>query len=156
MARISLVFAFTLLGFAIPAAADEASHRQAADDFLQASGAAASMDAAATQMIDLQAKQNPAIAGLRDVMKKFMNKYVSYSAVKEDLISLYVEEFTESELKELAAFYRTPVGKKAAEKVPVMMAKGAELGMKKVQANQAELIKMIQAEMAKKAGAPQQ
>jgi len=41
-----------------------------------------------------------------------------WESVKEDMISVYTQEFTEQELKKLTAFYQTPVGKKASEKCP--------------------------------------
>ena len=87
------------------------------------------MQAAMDQMMAVQLKANPQLAPFKDVMKKFLDKHLSYASIKEELISLYVSEFTETELKELVAFYRTPVGKKAVDKLPVLMQKGAELGV---------------------------
>jgi hypothetical protein len=149
MTRVLLLVAAAMLFLVQSAAADEASHRQAAEDFMIASNVNVAMDAATTQMLDLQIKQNPAIAKLKDVMRAFLTKYISYAAIKEDLMTIYCEEFTEEELKAMAAFYRTPVGKKCAQRVPVLMAKGSQLGMKRVQDNQAELQQMIQKELAK-------
>ena len=81
-------------------------------------------------------------------MKRFFAKYISYASLKDDLIKMYSEEFTEQEnWKELATFYQTPLGKKVIEKTPKLSAKGAQLGMERVQANQAELQKMIQDEL---------
>ena len=59
------------------------------------------------------------------------------------MAQIYVDAFTIQELKELTAFYATPVGKKAALLMPQLVAKGGELGMKRVQDNMAELQLMI-------------
>jgi uncharacterized protein len=130
--------------------ADDASHRAAAEDLLKSANTDKTMQAAIDTMLDAQLKANKALVPVKDVMKKFLTKHLSYEALKDDLIDLQVKEFTEAELKEIAAFYRTPTGKKFIEKQPVMMQKGAELGMRRVQENTAELQQMIQAELGKK------
>ncbi len=38
--------------------------------------------------------------------------------IGEEMAKIYASEFTEAELKELAAFYRSPVGKKSIEQEP--------------------------------------
>ena len=50
------------------------------------------------------------------------------------------------ELKELTAFYETPTGKKTIEKMPQLMAQGAQIGAARVQENMAELQAMIKEE----------
>ncbi|MBU2950341.1 DUF2059 domain-containing protein, partial [Tamlana agarivorans] len=41
---------------------------------------------------------------------------------------LYMEEFTQAEIKELLAFYNSPIGKKFTSKQLKMTQKGIELG----------------------------
>jgi hypothetical protein len=130
--------------------ADEASHRAAAEEMLKAANTDKTMNAAIDTMLDAQLKANKGLVPVKDVMKKFLSKHLSYEAMKDDLIDLHVKEFSEEELKAVAAFYRTPAGRKFVEKQPVMMQKGAELGMRRVQENTAELQTMIQAELGKK------
>jgi len=130
--------------------ADEASHRAAAEEMLKEANTDKTMRAAIDTMLDAQLKANRALVPVKDVMKKFLIKHLSYEAVKDELIDLQVKEFTEEELKEIAAFYRSPTGKKFIEKQPLMMQKGAEIGMRRVQENSAELTQMIQAEQTKK------
>ena len=130
--------------------ADEASHRAAAEEMLKDANTDKTMRAAIDTMLDAQLKANRGLVPVKDVMKKFLIKHLSFEALKDELIELHVKEFTEEELKEIAAFYRSPAGKKFIEKQPVMMQKGAELGMRRVQENTAELTQMIQAEQNKK------
>ena len=94
-------------------------------------------------MMDLQIRQNPKIAPFRKVMMDFFSKYMSWDSLKDDMAKIYMAEFTTQELKELTAFYKTPVGVKAALKMPQLMNKGGELGMKRVQEHMTELQKMI-------------
>jgi hypothetical protein len=148
--------ALVLAGAPSRAWADEESHRAAAEDLLKATNTEKTMQAAIDQMLAVQLKANPRMEPFKDVMKKFLSKHVSYAAVKEDLISMYTAEFTEDELKEIATFYRTPTGKKAIAKLPVLMQKGAELGLKRVQENSAELKQMIEDEIKKQRENPPQ
>jgi uncharacterized protein len=146
LAALALVFVGSL-----PAArADEKSHRAAAEEMLQAANTEQTMQAAIDQVLDVQIKANPELAPVKGVMKKFFAKHLSYAALKDDLIKIHMEQFTETELKEIAAFYRTPAGKKAVEKLPILMQKGSELGMRRVQENAAELKQMIEDAQKKK------
>lgn len=129
---------------------DDKSHRAAAEDLLKASNTEKAMQDATEQMMALQLRARPNLEPIRDVVRRFLDKHVSYSALKDDLIKLYMAEFTEAELKEMAAFYRTPTGRKAVERMPALFQKGAELGVKRVQENSAELRQMIDEELKKK------
>jgi len=148
VAALGLVFA----GASPAARADEKSHRAAAEDMLQAANTEQTMQAAIDQVLDAQIKANPQLEQVKGVMKSFFAKHLSYGALKDDLIKIHMEQFTEAELKEIAAFYRTPAGKKAVEKLPVLMQKGSELGMRRVQEHAAELRQMIEDELKKKQG----
>ena len=54
------------------------------------------------------------------------------------------QEFTEPELQKLTEFYKTPLGKKASEKMPQLALLAGQLGLKKAQAHQAELRQMLE------------
>ena len=82
-------------------------------------------------------------------MKQFLAKYMSWDSLKADMIKIYMDEFTESELGELNKFYQTPVGKKTVEKMPTLMSKGAQLGGQRVQEHMPELQAAIAAEAQK-------
>ncbi|EKE69591.1 DUF2059 domain-containing protein [Gallaecimonas xiamenensis] len=98
------------------------------------------------QMLDMQLAQSPALQPYKAVMMSFMQKYMSYESVKPDMVRLYSDAFSASELKELNAFYSTPTGQKTIEQLPQLMSKGAQLGYERVQAHSDELRQMIQAE----------
>ena len=72
-------------------------------------------------------------------MKAFLNKYMGWASLKDDMAKLYMANFSESELNELNKFYQTPLGKKTVQKMPTLMTKGAEIGQKRVQEHLPEL-----------------
>lgn len=138
------IFLYLLLGaiaFLQPTQvrADEASHRASAEALLNLMDMDKLMSQSVDQMLQIQLKQNPAIAPYEQQMRAFLNKYMSWASMKDDMLKIYTVEFTEAELKELTAFYQTPVGKKTVQKIPQLMAKGAELSQKRMQDHMPEL-----------------
>lgn len=150
MRTLCLVLSVVWLGVNGAVLADEASHRAAAEELLVQAGTKQAMNASIDTMLEAQIKANKAIAPMKQVMRDFLSKQLSFESLKEELIDLYVKEFSEEELKEITAFYRTPAGKKLVEKQPVLLQKGVELGIRRVQASSAELQQLIQAELNKK------
>jgi uncharacterized protein len=123
---------------------NEQSHRQAAENLLIVMEVDKRLPVLAEQLVESQLKQNPQLASQRDIFQKFFTKYLNWESVKEDTITAYTQEFTEPELKKLADFYKTPLGKKANEKMPQLTFVSGQIGLKKAQANQAELRQMIE------------
>jgi uncharacterized protein len=65
---------------------------------------------------------------IMEVLDAYFHDVQTQNAIKMAFAKTYVEEFTEYELKEFIKFYRTPIGKKALQKLPVVMQKGWERG----------------------------
>jgi hypothetical protein len=123
---------------------DAQSHRTAAENLLIVMEVDKSLPPLAEQVLENQLQQNPQLAPQREILQKFLHKYLDWASVRQDTITAYTHEFTEPELEQLTEFYATPVGKKANEKMPKLMFIAGQLGLKKAQANQAELQQMIQ------------
>lgn len=141
---MSILFLVSFFIVAIPAFGDpDTSERDAAAAVLRVMGLERSMMAGATAMVDLQIQQNPTLAPYREVMLKWVEKYMTWDAVAPALIDLYTETFTESELKELIAFYKTPTGQKTLTELPGLMQKGAALGVEIGKTHAPELEQMI-------------
>jgi hypothetical protein len=158
MKRFSLVVACALVALmaAVPAApvrAAEAEH-EAAAKLLEALNMEKVFNDAINATLDLQIKQNPQLARLRGVMSAFFAKNMSWAALKDEIAAAYAAEFTAAELDEMTAFFKTPTGKKFASKQSLLMAKGMEIGQRRVQANMPELQRAIQEEMQKPAPQP--
>ena len=147
--RMKLTFLSILIGaiaFFQPATTrgDEVSHLKAAESLLRLMGMETLLSQSVDQMLAMQVQQNPALAPYQAQMKAFLSKYMSWASMKDDIAKLYTTEFSESELNELNKFYQTPLGKKTVQKMPALMAKGANLAQKRVQDHLPEL----QAELA--------
>ena len=122
---------------------DAQSHRTAAENLLIVMEVDKSLPPLAEQVLENQLQQNPQLAPQREILQKFLNRYLNWASVREDTITAFTHEFTEPELEQLTEFYATPVGKKASEKMPKLMFIAGQLGLKKAQANQAELQQML-------------
>ena len=140
-----VIVLITALGVSSMSLADVASEKEA-EKLLDMVGTQAVMEQSMSQMLDIQLQQNPALAPYKGVMMEFLNKNMSYESLKPDLVKMYSEEFTSSELREINAFYSTDVGKKSIEKMPKLMMQGGQLGATRVQENINDLQAMIQAE----------
>jgi hypothetical protein len=151
--RLILVAA---LAAVIPAAVSGAdkpkdTHFLAAMRLLKITNTEKTLDTSMNQMLKIQMQAKPALRPYENVMKKFLRKYISWDTLKNDLAKLYMAEFTEKELNEIIAFYKTPTGKKAIEKIPVIMQKSAQLSVQRIQEHKSELQEMIRAEQARNA-----
>ena len=133
-----------LVLYAVVALGDEQSHRKAAENLLLVMEVDKSLPKIVVQVVDTQVQQNPQLAPQREVLQRFLTKYLNWESVKEDTITAYTHEFTEPELKKLAEFYKTPVGKKASEKMPQLAFLAGQLGLRQAQAHQTELRQMLE------------
>lgn len=88
---------------------------------------------------------NPDLAQYQDVMRAFFVKYMSWESLQGEMTRLYMDIFTESEVRQLTAFYKAPVGRKAADAQPRLAAEGMAIGQRGVQENMSELQAMFQA-----------
>jgi hypothetical protein len=134
------------------AVGDEHSHRKAAETLLRVMEVDKSLPPLADHLVETQIQQNPQLAAQRDVFQQFFNKYLNWDSVKEDTITAYTHEFTEPELKKLTEFYKTPVGKKASEKMPQLAFIAGQIGLKQAQAHQTELRQMLEDQKNKQGG----
>lgn len=145
MKNILLKFALVLVIF-LPvndAFADQVTHRQAAAALLDSMNLNETMIATGEKLVDLEIQRNPQLSLFKDVMIKFFNKHMTGDVLYDDMAKMYMEEFTEAELNDLTAFYKTATGQKSIEKLPILTQKGAQWGQKQVRDNISELQQMI-------------
>jgi len=148
-----LVLIVCLLGVPGISAASQASHRAAAEKLLQVTHMQQTLDMAMQRMLAVQVQSQPQLQPYKQVMLDFLRKYMGFKSIKDDLVALYVRNFSEKELDDIVAFYETPSGQKAVSKLPVLMSEGAQLGVRRVQAHLDELRAMIRAEQARQQSA---
>ena len=141
------------LGLApVVALGDAQSHRKAAENLLIVMEVEKSLPKVVEQVVENHMQQTPQLAPQREVLQRFLTKYVNWTNVKEDTITAYTQEFTEPELKKLTEFYKTPLGKKASEKMPQLAFIAGQLGLRQAQAHQAELRQMLEDPKSKPGG----
>jgi len=145
MRRKRLCILFCAIAFSGLAVADEAATLEA-EKLLDSMNMQATLDGAISTMLNLQIDQKPELAPFKNVMSAFLAKYMSYAALKPDLVTIYASEFSASELRDIRNFYATPSGKKSIEKMPALMGKGAAIGAKSVQDHIQELQQIIKDE----------
>jgi len=127
----------------VVALGDERSHRKAAENLLLVLEVDKSLPKMVNQVVENQLQSNPQLAPQREVLQRFLTTYLNWEKVKEEMITACTHEFTEPELQQLIAFYKTPLGKKANEKVSQLVFIAGQIGLRQAQAHEAELRQML-------------
>jgi uncharacterized protein len=142
-------FIAVLLFLAPPTArAQSPAQLAAARELMEVLQIGPTMAAGSTAMIELQVQQNPLLAPYRKVMLDWAAKYLTPEAAVPEIAAVYARNFSEGELRELTAFYRTPTGQKFVSQQPELTRQGAAVGQRLAAAHQAELEEMIRARAA--------
>ncbi len=124
--------------------ADDKSHKAAILELFGLMDMAHVLKQSTEAMLSAQIEANPSLAPFGPKFRQFFAKYLSWESLQNDLIGIYAKAFTEAEVKQLVAFYETPIGKKALQQMPKLMQQGAQIGMERVQKHMPELMNMMQ------------
>lgn len=85
-------------------------------------------------------KLSPAV---RKALRDFMAAHFRYEEMEPEFARAYADVFTEQELRELAAFYRTPLGRRVVETQPEIMAATQRIAMDRMQTLMPQLMQAI-------------
>lgn len=109
-----------------PAAAQGVAptHRAAVEELFAAIGAEREITAGVEAEIRAAVGRQPAMAEYEGMMLAHARRYLRWADLKEEFIRVYARTYTEAETRQLAAFYRTPVGQKSLRVQPQL---GAEV-----------------------------
>lgn len=143
------------LAFESHSSADEASHRAAVEKLFATMNMEKTHAASLESILQQQVRANPAMGMLQNTMREFLNKYMSWAVLKDDMVKLYKEAFSEAEIGELNKFYESPVGKKSIEQMPTLMGKGMGLAQERMKDHLPELQAALKEAAEKKTGVPQ-
>jgi hypothetical protein len=124
-----------------------AGQRKAAEELMTAMEMEKNTNKALDQMLAAQMVQRPELKAVEPEMRTFLTKYMSWNSLKEDMVQLYAQEFSEKELKDLAKFYKSTTGQKFIDKQSSLMIAGMELGQRRMQENLPELQRSIENKM---------
>lgn len=164
MTRLRALCIAALLAASGPALADQASHAAAAEQFLKLAHAerlTTPVYAQVQQMFAQRFAQSQAPDSKKAVLQTYQAKAdaaldsaVGWDKLKPDMVKLYTDNFSEQELKGLIDFYKSPLGAKVMQKMPMLTAQSAQLAQAKLQ-NAVPQVNQLMADMSKELGMPQ-
>jgi hypothetical protein len=130
---------FLVLAGAAPGPAPISPHERAAREVVKLIGgedyALAGAEAALAMFL-----QDPQWATYEDTFREWYRKIGAEAELKDEMVKLYMDTFSEKELQEIAAFYKTPAGRKAIETLPELL----KIGRRQAEAHAPELMEMFQ------------
>jgi len=132
---VSLIIGVTFLWCASPARADEASKSAKAEELLRLTQGDAMMKMVEPMMKGMQAQGDKDIpaeqrAKVGEMQEKIMALVaVSLSKAKPALVKAYTDTYTEEEIDDILAFYKSPAGKAFLQKTPEFMQRSMPVTM---------------------------
>jgi hypothetical protein len=131
---------------ATPAESD--GHRQAVARLFELTHMQRLIEDSVGNAVNLQIMQNPDLAQHREALQNFMDKYIGWAALKNDLTAMYLQAFTEAELDQMNAFYSSATGQKVLRRLPELVQQRNQLAMQRLREHIGELQEAIAAEPA--------
>ncbi|OLU27406.1 hypothetical protein BVH03_14415 [Pseudomonas sp. PA15(2017)] len=123
--------------------ADARSHAADAERFLQLANAdklAVPVYAQVQQMFAQRFAETKAPESKKAVLESYqakanaeLDKAVGWDKLKPDMVKLYTSNFSEQELKDLIAFYESPLGQKVLKQMPALTAQSAQITQAKLE-----------------------
>jgi len=120
-------------------AADDKGHIEQVEILFKLTRMKQKIDESVESVAQLQLRQNPALASKSGQLMDFLERHIGWNAVKADLYAMYMQTFTEDELKTINDFYITPTGQKVIVIVPQLVQERNRLAMQRLQENIGEL-----------------
>lgn len=153
LATLVLLFACSLPAVAQSSSPSPARMRAAAE-LVDAMDMEQNLKQTTDALIEQQKGQMPMMAEYEDIMRDFMNKALNWSELRDDYIRMYAEVYTEDELRQLRAFYQTPLGKRLLATLPEVAAKSSEISNRRMQQHLPEMQQRIMERMMKNESKP--
>jgi len=126
------------------------SHRAKVKELFELMEMEKILDVGVKESIATQERANPALAQYRDIMLDFLSQYMSWKSLERGFVDDYMETFSEPEIDDMVAFYKTPTGAKTISAIPSLLKRGTERGMSQVEKHLPELQKRVQERVKEK------
>ncbi len=144
-----MFFILLLLNCTLLAGAEPEDPRRAAVlELLEVCRTVENLETTVVNMAEMQIKDMPELAPTRQILIGFYRKCFSFEALKEEIIAVYLDNFTLEELRAITAFYRTPAGKKLAERTLRISTAGMNIGRERMQKHLPALQKEIEKKLS--------
>lgn len=99
---------------------NSASHMQTAEDILELNGLAPVLDQSRDRFVAEFLAMNPGAEPFRDIVDEWTRDVYDWKRLKPLIAAQLVELFTESELRDVLDFLRTPTGQKWSQARPAL------------------------------------
>lgn len=134
---IFIVFFLAPAGSAVAAPPSEASHRETALELVEIvtkniyDETLSLLENMIQQQLaeefkDLPPEKRAAADAVQSETIEWLREFFSWERIRELYAGIYMEVFTEEEMRELIAFYQTPLGQKVLAKTPELVEKSFE------------------------------
>lgn len=131
----------------------ESSHRKAARELIDVERTWRDPTAVAEPVLKVLIRQSPEMETDQEVILDWLKKNLTWEQLSVGLVDAYVQTFTEAELRQLTAFYKSPVGQKSLKQGPALNKAEAMAALDILIEHHAELDAIVEAEKAKKPAA---
>ena len=130
---------FVGIGLATSVSADQASHQQAVQKLFKLTGMQQKIDESVDSVLALQLAQSPELINNKTVVQEFLERHIGWNSMEDALTDMYLQEFSEQELKEMNTFYSSATGRKVIERLPVLVQMRNQIASQRLQKNIGEL-----------------
>src|SRR5690242_6300159 len=110
MKKFLAVICCVLMEISVSFAQEPSSHDRAVAELIQVIGVEHQMRTMAETMTDAMLKGNPTLAPLREPILQWFQKYFTWDVMGPEIMRVYRDSFTEAEVRDMLAFYKTPTG----------------------------------------------
>lgn len=141
MKRTLLIFCLILGGTLW--AEDVSLHRKAALEMMQVKGVPEMLKRSFDAQLENEIRALPELEKYRSQLAEFYSKAFSFKELEPDLCALYMKHYTQEEMKQITAFYKTPVGKKMRKVNILLTAEVGRLFQKHAEKKMPELQKLL-------------
>ena len=119
--------------------ADAVGHLQEVETLFRLTQMERKVDESVENLLAMQMQQSPELTPRESVVRGFLERNIGWQALRPNLVAMYLAAFTEEELKQMNAFYVTPVGQKVLTRVPELVEERNRLAAQRLQEHIGEL-----------------
>jgi uncharacterized protein len=134
------------------AAAQTPTDTATASEFLLVSGTDYALRAQGQDLAGQMYRGNQQLAPYLELFGAWAHRYLDYNTLRPQVLTMIASDFTSKELRELIAFYRTPVGVKYAREHGILATGYAKLIYEQMSLHSPELLEQIQRRSKKATG----
>lgn len=116
---------------------------RAATDLINVVGGEQQFAATQAAIINAMTQSGP-MSRMRDIFEDWAHTWLTWDALRPEIVQLYARTFTTEDMLQLAAFFRTPAGQHFTAKSAFLMTEGGKIGQRVAQLHSAELEAAIQ------------